>query len=93
MPVKEIAAATSTIHNGNIIEHAGELAGIIIAVIAPFMSILAWFVKRTVGRVERDIDKCCETTENLDDRITDVEKVLVQMGTYHKMNHPGQDIK
>lgn len=93
MPMKEIVDVASTIPKGDIMEHVGELAAIIVAVIAPFMSLLAWFVKRTVGRVERDIDKCCETNENLDDRITDVEKVLVQVGTYHKMNHPGQDIK
>lgn len=90
MPVKEAVVAVA--NDPGIMAHMGELAGVIFAILTPFLGLLAWFAKRTVGRVERDIDKCCDSINNLDDRVSDVEKVVVEIAVLHPMNHPGQEI-
>ncbi len=56
-------------------------------------TIVAWFVKRLVGKLEHSQDKLEDSIEMLDDRITSLEIKFSKISTFHQMNHKGQLIE
>lgn len=75
-----------------LVEHIPSLVAILITVITPFALVIGWFVKRLIGRLEADIIKQVEITEDLDNRVTSLEADITRVRTFHEINHPGQQI-
>lgn len=73
-------------------EHLPSLVGIVIGCVTPFALVIGWFIKRLIGRLEKDIDKIEQVCKDLDDRVTDTEATCTKVKALHPVNHPGQTI-
>jgi membrane protein implicated in regulation of membrane protease activity len=56
-------------------------------------TIVAWFIKRLIGKLENSQDKLEDSIEMLDDRITSLEIKFSKISTFHQINHTGQIIE
>lgn len=85
--------AAAPVPDGIVTNHLSELVAICVGVISPFVAVIGWFLKRMIGRLEKDLESTNDVVAELDERISDCETVATQLRALHPLNHPGQTLK